>query len=442
MMLQKSHLLFSILIILVVLVSCGEPCDDIVCDPGFSCIEGDCVEDETNTNLPATISLDMTLSNDQIHTISGKVVVEEGATLTIEAGTIIKGEQGSGSSASALIIARGGKIMANGTEDQPIIFTSALDNIALGESSGTNLDETDNQKWGGLIILGKAPISSMDGDTEALIEGLPGDEVFGLYGGDDPSDCSGSLSYVSVRHGGAEIGEGNEINGITFGGVGSGTVVDNIEVTANLDDGIEFFGGTVNASNLLVTWQGDDAIDIDQNYAGTIDNFYIGHGGDDTDEALEIDGPEGNTYTDGAFTLLNGTCVAYDQLKTSAGDYKSRSIGLTRGICFKGYANGPRVRASFDPENSCEEKADAYTNMVDGILSFENNMFEDVTNIIAIYADNDPGETECFNAVADAYSTTANNAMSAGGNTIGACSGGANTSGFGWTLSSQKGWIQ
>ncbi len=438
----KNQSIVALFILGLFTVSCGEPCDDVICDPGFTCVEGDCIEDNASTSLPATISSDLSLSNDEIHVISGKVVVEAGATLTIDAGTIIKGEQGSGSSASALIVARGGKIIAEGTADNPIIFTSTLDNIALGETAGTNLDETDNQKWGGLIILGRAPISAADGDTESLIEGLPGDEEYGLYGGDDPADNSGILRYVSVRHGGAEIGEGNEINGITLGGVGTGTLIENVEVTANLDDGIEFFGGTVNVTNAIVTWQGDDAIDIDQNYAGTINNFYIGHGGDDTDEALEIDGPESTTYTDGAFTLLNGTCVAYDQLKTFPGDYKSKSIGLTRGICFKGYSTDLKVRCSFDPDADCLEKSDSHTNFVEGRLSFENNMFDGTANLITIYSDDDPGEEDCFNAVATDYNSAAISQMTTDGNTIGACSGGANTSVFDWTLAAQKGWIQ
>ncbi len=422
------------------MTSCSEPCDDVVCETGFTCVDGECIQDGDSTNLPATISSDMTLAADEIHTISGKVVVESGATLTIEPGTIIKGEQGTGASASALIVARGARIMADGTPDNPIIFTSTLDNITIGQTSGTNLEGTDNQKWGGVIILGRAPISVDDNSTEALIEGLPGDEIFGLYGGNDPADNSGVLRYVSIRHGGAEIGEGNEINGLTLGGVGTGTVIDNIEVTANLDDGIECFGGTVNIDNAVVTWQGDDAIDLDQAYSGTIDNFYVGHGGDDTDEALEIDGPEGDL--NGAFTLLNGTCVAYDQTVASAGDFKDGSLGLTRGVCFKGYANGVKVRTSFDAMADCAATLDSYTNLIASELRFENNMFEETADMVNVYTDADAEEQACFETVEDNYQSAADNAMTSGGNAVGSCTGGANTSVFDWTLSAQKGWIQ
>jgi len=147
--------------------------------------------------------------------------------------------------------------------------------------------------WGGLLVLGNAPCS-FEGDVdEAQIEGIPADDTFGLYGGNDPSDNSGVIRYVSVRHGGAVIGENNEINGITLGGVGNGTVIENIEVVANSDDGIEFFGGTVNVTNALVWACGDDLIDIDQAYSGTVSNAIV-LAGANSDHGMEIDGPEGS----------------------------------------------------------------------------------------------------------------------------------------------------
>ena len=224
------------------------------------------------------IALNTTWTNDKIWVLDRKVVVQEGVTLTIEPGTIIKGRAGTGSLSSALIVARGGKIMAEGTSAQPIIFTAEADNIDAGETTGTNLDENNRGLWGGLLILGNAPCS-FSGDVEELqIEGIPADDTFGLYGGNEPADNSGVLTYVSIRHGGALIGEGNEINGLTLGGVGSGTIIDNVEVVANVDDGIEFFGGTVNATNLLVYAQGDDGLDIDQAYSGTISNAVVALG--------------------------------------------------------------------------------------------------------------------------------------------------------------------
>ena len=220
---------------------------------------------------------------DTVYEMAGKVVVEEGATLFIEAGTTILARDGQGSLSTALVIAQGGKIEAVGTADAPIVFTSVYDQ--------GQLDESDQGLWGGIVVLGYAPISA--DATPANIEGVPVNEGWGLYGGEDASDNSGTLKYVSIRHAGTLLGDGNELNGLTLGGVGNGTVIDNIEVVGNLDDGIEFFGGTVDASNLLVWAQGDDAFDIDQAYAGTVSNF-VNVEDADSDHALEIDGPEGN----------------------------------------------------------------------------------------------------------------------------------------------------
>jgi hypothetical protein len=220
--------------------------------------------------------------------------------LTIEPGTIIKGEAGTGANATALLIARGGKLIAEGTPSQPIIFTSVADeisqsDIAAGNFASPNLDPTVNGLWGGVIVLGKAKISpkpSTSGElNEVQIEGIPTSDPNGLYGGNDDTDNSGIISYVSIRHGGANIGSGNEINGLTLGGVGSMTTINNVEIVANQDDGIEWFGGTVNTSYAVVWNCGDDGIDTDQSWAGNLDNFVVispaGH-------CFELDGPEGS----------------------------------------------------------------------------------------------------------------------------------------------------
>ena len=126
------------------------------------------------------------------------------------------------------------------------------------------------------------------------IEGIPTDEERGAYGGDDAVDNSGSFTYVSIRHGGSVIGANNEINGLTLGGVGSETTIDHVEVWANADDGIEFFGGTVNATNLIVAYCGDDGLDADEGYSGNIQNAIVWQtGGTVTSpdpRAMELDG--------------------------------------------------------------------------------------------------------------------------------------------------------
>jgi len=260
--------------------------------------------------------------HDTIYEMAGKVVVDSGVVLSIDAGTTILARDGQGSLSSALIVARGGKIIAEGTAEEPIIFTSVY-------AESVDLDESDMGLWGGIVILGNSIISA--DAVPANIEGIPVNESFGLYGGNNPSDNSGVLKYVSIRHAGTLLGDGNELNGLTLGGVGSGTTIDQIEVVANLDDGIEFFGGNVNASNLLVWAQGDDAFDIDQGYSGTITN-YVNVEGADSDHALEIDGGEGSdnpAFRLGDSEMGGGTLISLDGVEIHFRDYANGSVMFT-----------------------------------------------------------------------------------------------------------------
>ena len=320
-------------------VDCGGTCNPCpTCDDGIKngdetgidCGGSWCEPCTGSINVSGLITSNTTWTNNNIYILNGKVVVDGGAVLTIEPGTIIKGKDGVGSLASALVVARGSKIMAEGTSDNPIIMTSVIDDIKVGQMAGTNLDEEDNALWGGLIVLGKAR-GSFDGDvSEVQIEGIPASDSWGLYGGDDDTDDSGVLKYISIRHGGAEIGEGNEINGLTLGAVGNSTIIENIEVVGNLDDGIEFFGGTVNPKNLLVWAQGDDGLDIDQAYAGTIENALVILG-NTSDHGLEVDGPEGSY--EAQFTLNNITLIGNEVTpKGEYADFRSHAMGTTNNI--------------------------------------------------------------------------------------------------------------
>src|SRR5690606_29456510 len=163
-----------------------------------------------------------------------------------------------------LLIERGAKIMAEGTAAQPIIFTTVADEIQPGQIASPNLEPTLEGLWGGLMIMGKARGSFAGDVAEIQIEGIPASDTNGLYGGNDDADSSGVLKYVSIRHGGANIGEGNEINGLTLGGVGSGTVIENVIVVANEDDGIEWVVGTVSVNNAVLWMTGDDAVVTDK----------------------------------------------------------------------------------------------------------------------------------------------------------------------------------
>ena len=329
-------------------------------------VEVDPFEDST---LEGNITSDKTLDASKIWLLKGRVSVVDGVTLTIPAGTIIKAAAGTGADASTLIIARGAKIIADGTADAPIVMTSISDNIEVGgtyPSNGPSLNVDTRGLWGGLLILGNAPCSFSGDVTELQIEGIPTSDINGLYGGTDTTDDSGSVQYLSIRHGGAEIGEGNEINGLTLGGVGSGTTINHIEVLGNVDDGIEFFGGTVNASNLLVWGQGDDAIDIDQAYAGTIDGAMVILTSA-SDHGFEIDGPEGSAA--GRFTLKNATVIgatnncAAEGVDGEMADFRKGATGDVLNILFKDFSGGKDVEL--------DASADAATYTA-GTLTFEN----------------------------------------------------------------------
>lgn len=266
--------------------------------------DGSCIYPYTAVDtvyVNGNITADETWVTGKTYILTTRVAVTSGATLTIEPGVIVKGEAGTGANATALIIARGAKLMALGTATEPIIFTSIADQIVPGEIASPNLSTSLDGLWGGVIVLGNAQISA---DAATIqIEGIPVSDPNGLYGGSDNADNSGVIQYISIRHGGSNIGEGNEINGLTLGGVGTGTVIDHIEVIANQDDGVEIFGGSVNLSDVIVINCGDDAIDTDQNWIGTLTNFIVINAGD---KSMELDGPEGATLP-GNFTLTNGS---------------------------------------------------------------------------------------------------------------------------------------
>ncbi len=226
---------------------------------------------------------------DNTYLLDGYVFVNDGQALTIEPGTVIKGMAGAGADAAALIVARGGQIFAEGTESCPIIFTFEADPL-----DGSVAFDTRGQ-WGGVIILGAATTNLPTG--EGQIEGVPADNDRAAYGGTNDADNSGVLSYVSIRHGGTTLAAANEINGLTLGGVGSGTTIDHIEIISNEDDGIEFFGGSVNVKHLLVAFAGDDSFDYDQGWHGkgqfwtAIQDPAVG------DRAGEFDGDDSPTVT-------------------------------------------------------------------------------------------------------------------------------------------------
>ncbi|MDR1258434.1 MAG: Ig-like domain-containing protein [Tannerellaceae bacterium] len=204
--------------------------------------------------LEGEITGNLTLRAVDSHTLKGFVYVVDGATLTIEAGAVIKGDK---ASMGSLIVERGGKIIAEGTSARPIVFTS--DQPKGSRSYGD---------WGGLILCGKAPTNNT---TEPQIEGGPRSR----YGGNDPADNSGILKYVRIEFAGYPFQPDKEINGLTCGGVGSGTTIEYVQVSFCGDDSFEWFGGTVNARHLVAYKGWDDEFDTDYGFSGKL-QFLLG----------------------------------------------------------------------------------------------------------------------------------------------------------------------
>lgn len=384
----------------IAFVSCDKGTDDPTPDPDPS---------NDNVIVNANITEDVTWSAANVYELAGRITVLDGVTLTIEPGTVIKGRAGTGANATALLVARGGKLMAEGTATMPIIFTSVADEItpedvAAGNFASPNLDPDANGYWGGVLICGKAKISASTG-TEVQIEGIPTSDANGLYGGSDDADNSGVLKYISIRHGGTNIGSGNEINGLTLAGVGSGTTIENIEIVGNQDDGIEWFGGKVNVKNVVVWNCFDDGIDTDQSWGGTLDNFVVitpaGH-------CFELDGPEG-TYAAG-HTIKNGTIVATFDGRVSEDliNTDKNSIVALENLFFK------NVEASGQQINRTADNPD---------VSFTNITINIPSGSISDYVKDYDASTNPVPAGIKAGSTGA----------------GATTSGFGWTWASKSG---
>ena len=339
---------------------------------------GECV---TVTDDDLQGGQDYTWDADSCYTLDGLVFLEADATLTIEAGTKIYGLDGNltttGDNTSALIIARDAQIFAEGTADNPIIFTASGDDL----DDPSDLDENDRGEWGGLIILGNATIARPDGEDG--IEGIDADEVRARFGGDDDEDNSGTLRYVSIRHGGAQLSTDNEINGLTLGGVGSGTTMDYIEVFANLDDGIEWFGGTVRIDHAAVSYCGDDGMDYDYGWRGGGQYWFVLQGaGNSTGRSGEHDGASPDNQAPFSNpTIYNATYIGIGENGTATGGDAGRALPLS--VIFRDNAGGHYNNSIFTDfngaaiaiEDRTDTDVDSYTNFLNDDLSVCNSIF-------------------------------------------------------------------
>ncbi len=246
------------------------------------------VDGSTNTcQVSGRITGDLRLTSGNHYALSGAVIVggdnSDSATLTVDAGVVVYGSSGN----DYLVVSRGSKIEANGTAAAPITFTSSQ-HISAGIDAG--LANGIAGQWGGLVILGKGNSTKCPQDGTACSLQVEGVQEGAVFGGTDDTDNSGTLRYVRVMHGGFEVAPDNELNGITFGGVGSGTTVEYVQVHKNADDGVEFFGGAVNAKYLVLTGIQDDSVDWDNGFKGQMQFVLVKHAADDSDANRGIEG--------------------------------------------------------------------------------------------------------------------------------------------------------
>lgn len=371
------------------------------------------------------INASKTLPATKDYLLKGLVRVKAGATLTIEKGTTIKGDSGS---KAILLVEPGAKIIAIGTADEPIVFTSQA---AAGVRRAGD--------WGGVVILGNAPVNYPGG--KGSIEGILSTVSGTQYGGGDPEDNSGVLRYVRIEYAGVVLSPDNEVNGLTFGGVGRGTKVDHIQVRMALDDCFEFFGGTVDAHHLICQYNQDDGFDTDNGYSGRLQFLVLqqdpAHPGEDNGFESDNDAQGSANLPLTNPTVFNATICGKNTDPTGAqfgalirrnarGSYNnvlfqgfeanldvrdpSTAIGVTGpgsgepALTFKATVFGKTLGAGVLQNISYAETGEAAPN------KNNDNGFDEVAWVTSPANANlfqDPAGIDCFNAAAPKFGPTA-----------------------------------
>lgn len=311
-------------------------------EPGFATLSG-------------VISANRTLSPDTTYTLQGQVTVPDGVTLTIEPGTRILGD--ANTQTTFLLIQQGGKIDAQGTAERPIVFTSSREP-----------GQRRRGDWGGVVLNGRAPCNF--GAT------CQGEGPVGTYGGNNPDDNSGRLEYVRIEYVGQVFSANNELNGLTLNGVGRGTTINHIQVHFGLDDGIEWFGGTVNVKYALVTGAEDDSFDYSTGWSGKGQFWIVQQDPQIGDKGWEVDGNEENAELQ-PFTnpqIYNVTIIGKGPGGNTATTVSPAGIQLRRGTAGKiyngivlGFQNGLDID---DPATVDRCQA--------GLLVLSNTIFGDI----------------------------------------------------------------
>ena len=311
---------------------------------------------DTTENLSGVYTENLTLDPDVEYIITGPVLMASGTTLTIPAGMTIKAQP---VGVNAFIaIQQGARISAIGSASSPIILTSNASSPSSGD-------------WGGLVICGSAPINSTaDGSTDTSTS-----EVGGLsYGGNIPADNSGSVQYVRIEYAGGAIDGNAELNGLSMYAVGSGTTIDYIQIYEGSDDGIEFFGGTVNASHIVVVNAEDDSIDWTEGFTGTLTDIYVQHGASH-DKAFECDGYNTDFSNEGGYfsaPIVNNVTVVGANDGAEAVRLRAGTQGLFTNLLFTDFDE------AFDLDGDTGDNPTGQ-GVIDGLLGVTDVTF---TNVI------------------------------------------------------------
>ncbi len=326
-----------------------------------------------------------TLTADKKYLLKGQVFVRDGQELTIEPGTVIMGDK---ATRATLIIDRGGRINANGTAAKPIVMTSA-------QPAGIR----DRGDWGGLIILGRANTNQLD----PAIEGISPAVTFGTNNSSThDNESSGTLRYVRVEFAGIELTPNNETNSITFGGVGRGTIVENCQVSFGGDDGFEWFGGTMNAKNLISFASWDDDFDCDYGWSGNVQYGvvirYPGFADQSQSNAFECDnGPNDNDVqplTTGTFSNITVVGPIKTGSSTSNSNYghaldlrRRTSVSIFNSV-FTGFPIGMRMNQPSVLSNYQAESGVLANNILlapNAANSFKAGSGVDVANVQSVW---------------------------------------------------------
>ena len=328
-----------------------------------------------------------TLTCDSIYVLNGFVYVNDGDVLTVEPGTVIQAKPGQGENASCLIVARGGQIMADGTSACPIVFTYE------GDPMNGSTPYNTYGLWGGVVLNGYGALNTYDGEDNA--EGImdASGQFRDVFGGSDNAESSGVMRYVSIRHGGSEMPNppvnfqnvinGDETNGLSLNGVGSGTTLEHIEIVSTLDDGLQVMGGAASIKHLAIAFSTEDNIEYDLGWVGDVQYFFS------LMDQGEMTGEHGFDFEGDDFEFQDVTLSFLPYTNPQIANFTSfghEGIGAVRwhngggGRLYNGIFQNWDYGIDFEDADPC----DAYELFLFGELEIHNNRFWNVGDSLAL----------------------------------------------------------